>query len=69
MRSVLIGLALLFPLFQADIVSAQGNAEAGKKLWESVDARCRDCHGLRGQGAFGLLMSLNMLIETPGADG
>jgi mono/diheme cytochrome c family protein len=53
MRSVLIVVALLFPLFQAHIVSAQGNPEAGKKLWESGDARCQSCHGLRGQGAYG----------------
>jgi mono/diheme cytochrome c family protein len=50
---MLIVLAFLFPLFQADFVSAQGNAEAGKKLWESADARCRDCHGLKGEGAYG----------------
>ena len=53
MRPVLIVLAFLFLMFQPDSVSAQGNAEAGKKLWESADARCRDCHGLKGEGAYG----------------
>lgn len=53
MRSVLLALVLSVPLFQADIVSAQGNAEAGKKLWTSADARCRDCHGVEAEGAYG----------------
>ena len=53
MQLLLIVLAFLFPLLQADIVSAQGNAEAGKKLWTSADARCRDCHGVEAEGAYG----------------
>jgi mono/diheme cytochrome c family protein len=53
MRPLMIALMFLFPLFQAGLVSAQGNAEAGKKLWESVDARCRDCHGINGEGGYG----------------
>ena len=53
MRPMLIALVFLFPFAQAEIVSAQGNAEAGKKLWTSVDARCRDCHGVQGEGAYG----------------
>ena len=51
MRPVLIAFVFLFPLFQADIVSAQGNPDAGKKLW--ADLRCKDCHGNDGEGAFG----------------
>lgn len=53
MRPVLVALAFLFLVFQVDNVSAQGNAEAGKKLWNSADARCRDCHGVQGEGAYG----------------
>lgn len=53
MRLMLIALVLSVPLVQVDIVSAQGNAEAGKKLWASADARCRDCHGVEAEGAYG----------------
>ena len=53
MRPMLIALVFLFPLFQAEIVSGQGNAQAGEKLWASADARCKDCHGLKGEGAYG----------------
>lgn len=30
---------------------AQGDAQAGKALWE--DGRCQRCHGMKGEGAFG----------------
>jgi len=53
MRLVFGGLFLVVALVHAQSAAAQGNAESGKKLWESVDARCRDCHGLKGEGAFG----------------
>lgn len=53
MRPVLVALMFLFPLLQAAPVSAQGSADAGKKLWDSVDARCRDCHGVNAEGAYG----------------
>jgi len=53
MRSMLIALVFLFSLSQAGIVSGQGNAAAGEKLWTSADARCGDCHGAKGEGAFG----------------
>jgi mono/diheme cytochrome c family protein len=53
MRLILLALVFLVPLFQADVASAQGNADAGKKLWESADARCRDCHGVKGEGGLG----------------
>lgn len=53
MRLMLLALVFLVPVFHADIAMAQGNAEAGKKLWESVDARCRDCHGVKGEGGYG----------------
>lgn len=53
MRQVLIAIVFLFTLSLAANAAAQGNAEEGKKLWESVDARCRDCHGIKGEGGFG----------------
>ena len=53
MRLILVAAVFLFSLVQPGPTLAQGNAEAGKKLWESVDARCRDCHGTQGEGAFG----------------
>ena len=52
MRIVVVALLLLLPLFQADS-AAQGSAEAGKEFWESAAARCRDCHGISGEGGFG----------------
>ncbi|MSO45995.1 MAG: hypothetical protein EXQ59_04420 [Acidobacteria bacterium] len=53
MRLRLLALVFLVPLFCADTVMAQGNAAAGKKLWDSNDARCKDCHGLNAEGGFG----------------
>ena len=53
MRLVFGALFLVVALFHVESAAAQGNAESGKKLWESIDARCRDCHGLKGEGAFG----------------
>ena len=50
MRLVFGALFLVVALFHVESAAAQGNAEPGKKLWESVDARCRDCHGLKGEG-------------------
>ncbi len=53
MRPVFGALFLVVALFYVESAAAQGNAEPGKKLWESVDARCRDCHGDKGEGGFG----------------
>ena len=49
MRLVFGALFLVVALFHVESAAAQGNAESGKKLWESIDARCRDCHGLKGE--------------------
>jgi mono/diheme cytochrome c family protein len=32
---------------------AQGDAQAGKALWDGPATQCRNCHGTTGQGAFG----------------
>jgi mono/diheme cytochrome c family protein len=53
MRPVFGALFLVVALFHVESAAAQGNAQSGKTMWESVDARCRDCHGLKGEGAFG----------------
>ena len=47
-------LALLaLPLMQG-MASAQGNAQAGKALWDDGGkTQCRNCHGSNGEGAFG----------------
>ena len=52
MRIVVAAVLLLLPVFQVHS-AAQGSVEAGKQFWESANARCRDCHGIRGEGGFG----------------
>src|SRR5437667_11631595 len=54
MRLVSVVLVLLLSHFQANLVWAQGDAQAGKARWESVaENRCQQCHGVKGEGAFG----------------
>ena len=54
MRRFFIALFLLFPLLLTIDASAQGNAEAGRALWQNRGLnRCVDCHGTNGEGAFG----------------
>jgi mono/diheme cytochrome c family protein len=53
MRPVVGALVVVVALFHAAEAVAQGKAEPGKVLWESADARCRDCHGNQGEGGFG----------------
>jgi mono/diheme cytochrome c family protein len=53
MRPVAGALAVVVALFHVGEAFAQGKAEPGKALWESADARCRDCHGNQGEGGFG----------------
>ena len=40
------------PVF-AGSAAAQGNAQAGKTLWEGPATQCKNCHGNNGEGAFG----------------
>ena len=51
MRTLLVAL-LFLPLAQGT-AAAQGNAQAGKTLWEGPATQCRNCHGQNGEGAFG----------------
>jgi mono/diheme cytochrome c family protein len=45
--------ALLALPLMSTAAAAQGNAAAGKTLWEGNTTGCRNCHGEQGQGAFG----------------
>jgi mono/diheme cytochrome c family protein len=52
MHRVIIALFMLS--FGHGVALAQlGDAQAGKALWDGRDTQCRNCHGSRGQGAFG----------------
>ena len=54
MRWLVVTFLFLFSLVQANTASAQGNAQAGKTLWEDVAlSRCSYCHGVKGEGGFG----------------
>ena len=54
MRKVVVWSGILFSLLAAQAAFAQGNAQAGKALWENlVMNRCSYCHGLHGEGAYG----------------
>jgi mono/diheme cytochrome c family protein len=55
MRSLFVAFVCL-ALFggRAAAQTAQaGDAQAGKTLWEGPATQCRNCHGEKGQGAFG----------------
>jgi mono/diheme cytochrome c family protein len=45
--------ALLVLPFTQGLASAQGDAQAGKALWDGAATQCRNCHGANGEGAFG----------------
>ena len=52
MKKLLMAL-LALPLMQG-LANAQGNAQAGKALWDDGNkTQCRNCHGANGEGAFG----------------
>ena len=51
MSTLLVAL-LFFPLAQAPAAQA-GDPQAGKTLWEGPATQCRNCHGGKGEGAFG----------------
>src|SRR5437667_12852183 len=53
MNAILVAL-LLVPLAQNGTrAPASGDAQAGKALWEGAATQCKNCHGLKGEGAFG----------------
>lgn len=44
---------LLLPLAQGSAAAQAGDPQAGKTLWEGPNSLCRNCHGDKGEGAFG----------------
>ncbi len=56
MKKTLLFALLLLPLssgaYAADS-APQGDAKAGKALWEGADTQCKNCHGGIAEGAFG----------------
>src|SRR3989449_10689823 len=53
MNAILVAL-LLVPLAQNGTrAPASGDAQAGKAIWEGAATQCKNCHGLKGEGAFG----------------
>ena len=53
MNIVIVAMVLVVSLVNAAVARAQGNADAGKKLWAGNTLQCRNCHGTEGQGGFG----------------
>lgn len=53
MSRVVVVLLFVAALFHADTTFAQGNADAGKALWDGGQMWCRNCHGEKGEGGFG----------------
>lgn len=52
MSTLLVAL-LLLPLAQGGTAAPAGDPQAGKTLWEGPATQCRNCHGAKGEGAFG----------------
>lgn len=53
MNIVVIAMVLVVSLVHVSTAAAQGNAEAGRKLWAGNTLECGNCHGTEGQGGFG----------------
>lgn len=51
--TTLLVVLLLLPLGQGSTAAPAGDAQAGKTLWEGAATQCRNCHGAKGEGAFG----------------
>ena len=52
MNAILVAL-LLVALAQTGTRAPTGDAQAGKALWEGAATQCKNCHGVKGEGAFG----------------
>jgi mono/diheme cytochrome c family protein len=52
MKTLLAALMIL-PLAQGNVAAQTGDAQAGKTLWEGAVTGCRNCHGVKGEGALG----------------
>jgi mono/diheme cytochrome c family protein len=53
MNIVVTAMVLASALVLSSPAAAQGNAQAGQKLWAGNTLECRNCHGAEGQGGFG----------------
>lgn len=57
MHSLLVALFVFclvsLPVFAGSAAAQGGNAQAGKTLWEGPATQCKNCHGGKGEGAFG----------------
>lgn len=51
--STLLFALFLLPLGQGGTAAPAGDPQAGKTLWEGPATQCRNCHGAKGEGAFG----------------
>ncbi len=48
MKIVFVAMVLVVSLLHAASAGAQGNADAGKKLWAGNTLFCENCHGPEG---------------------
>jgi mono/diheme cytochrome c family protein len=53
MSVVLAAMVLVVSLILPGVAGAQGNADAGRKLWAGNTVECGNCHGAVGEGGFG----------------
>ena len=57
MSSLLVALFVFclvsLPVFAGSAAAQTGNAQAGKTLWDGPATQCKNCHGGKGEGAFG----------------
>ena len=53
MMSTMIASLLLLPLVQGGAAAPAGDPQPGKTLWEGPATQCKNCHGGKGEGAFG----------------
>jgi mono/diheme cytochrome c family protein len=57
MHSLLVALFVFclvsLPVFAGSAAAQGGNAQAGKTLWDGAATQCKNCHGGKGEGAFG----------------
>ena len=57
MSSLLVALFVFclvtLPVFSGSAAAQGGNAQAGKTLWDGAATQCKNCHGGKGEGAFG----------------
>ena len=53
MNAILVALLLVTLTQTGTRAPVPGDAQAGKALWEGAATQCKNCHGVKGEGAFG----------------